>query len=119
MQIIISGKGLPLTGAIESYVTKKLAGLEKFFKDIVRADVVVGEETRHHVKHDDKFFAECKLEVPGYDVFHRSFGTGLYEAVDLLKDHLEMELKKYKNKLRAGKKQAQKSVRKSKEYNPE
>ncbi len=118
MQIIISGKGVELTAGIESYVNKKMVSLEKFFQGIIRADVVVGVETRHHVK-GAKFFAECKLEIPGNDVFDKKIGNTLYEAIDSIRDHVEAELKKRKSKLHGNKKTLRKTVRATKEYHAE
>lgn len=118
MQILITGKKVQLTDAIEGYVIKKISGLEKFFKGIIRADTVVGEDTKRHKK-GNVFFAECKLEVPGYDLFVRRDATSLYAAIDDLKDHLELELKKHKSKLRGNAKETRKFVRNSKEYSAE
>lgn len=115
MQIIISGKGVNLTDAIESYVTKKINSLEKFFKSIVRIEVIVGKETNHHAK-GQIFYAEGKLEVPGRDVFVRKGGTTVYEAVDWLKDHLEKEVKKHKAKLKGNEKKGRMTRRNNKEY---
>lgn len=115
MQILISGRGVNLTDPIEDYVTKKINSLDKFFKDIIRADVILGLETRHRVK-GKIFFAECKLGVPGYDVFTREAGTTLYEAIDLIKAKLEKDLKKHKIKLRGNEKKNRQTRRRHKEY---
>lgn len=115
MQIIISGRGLALTDAIENYVNKKFGGLEKYFAGIIRADVTVGQETHHHLK-GEIFFAECKLEVPGVDSFVKKTGKDLYATIDILKDHLEGELKKHKAKLRSGVKKSKVAGRSNKEY---
>lgn len=116
MQIIIAGKGVTLTSAIEEYVNKKLGGLEKFFDGIIRVDVVLGEDNRRHVK-GNTFFAEGKLEVPGNDVFVKKEAKGLYEAIDDLKAGLEHELKKYKIKLAGNVKKNRNLARNNKEYN--
>jgi putative sigma-54 modulation protein len=116
MQIIITGRGVDLTDAIESYVTKKINGLEKFFDSIIRADVALGKLSNHHKK-GDVFFAECKLEVPGESLFAKKEASSAYEAVDVLRDHLEAELKKRKTKLAVHRKERQRSGRDNKEYN--
>ncbi len=115
MQTIISGRGVALTDAIESYVDKKFAGFEKYFAGIVRAEVAVGQETRHHVK-GEIFYAEAKLEIPGLDVFAKKTAKDLYTAIDILKDHLEKELKKHKAKLRGNEKKKKQTARQNKEY---
>lgn len=115
MQIIVSGKGVELTGAIEEYVAKKLSSLEKFFNGIIRADVVLGKITNHHQK-GDIFFAECKLEVPGNDLFAKKEASSVYEAIDFLRDYLEVELKKHKVKLQGNVKKEKTTARLNKEY---
>lgn len=115
MQLIISGRGLSLTDAIENYVNKKIIPLDKFFKGIIRADVTVGQESKHHVK-GEIFFAECKLEIPGNDVFERENAKDLYAAIDAMRDHLEAELKKRKAKLHKNDKKIRVARRSNKEY---
>lgn len=115
MQIIISGKGVDLTDAIESYVTKKIEVLEKFFAGIIRADITVGEDTKRHQK-GNLFFAEAKIEIPGDDVFVRKEGEDLYGAIDELKDHLERALKQHKSRLRGNVKHNKEVKRQTKEY---
>lgn len=118
MRIIITGKGVNLTDAIESYVNKKINVLDKYFEGIIRADVVLGMETKHHVK-GDVFYAECKLEVPGNDVFHRETAKDLYAAIDGLRGRLDGELKKRKAKLKGNMKKRKVAGRKNKEYKPD
>ena len=118
MQIIISGRGVKLTDAIEDYVNKKINGLEKFFKGIIRAEVIVGMETHHHNK-GEIFYAECKLEVPGHDVFAKKTDKTVYSAIDAMRDFLEGELKKHKAKLHGNERKKQASRRDNKEYHDE
>lgn len=118
MHIIISGKHMDLTDAIENYVTKKVNGLDKYYKGIIRVDVVVGEDMKRHRK-GNLFFAEAKVEVPGYDVFVRKESGTLYAAIDDLKDNLERELKKHKAKMEGSLKKRRSVGRQKKEYTPE
>ena len=118
MQILITGRGVDLTEAIQSYVDKKLNGLEKFLPGIIRAEVIVAVESQHHHK-GEKFLAECKLEVPGNSVFAKKEATTLYEAIDMLKDQLEAELKKHKVKLEGNLKLRRTAGRSNKEYQEE
>lgn len=115
MQLIISGKGVSLTDAIENYVEKKINPLDKFFKGIIRADVTLGKETRHRVK-GEIFYAECKLEIPGNDIFEREKAKDLYAAIDAMRDRLEGELKKRKAKLHKNDKKIRVARRSHKEY---
>ncbi|MEK7681064.1 MAG: ribosome-associated translation inhibitor RaiA [Patescibacteria group bacterium] len=115
MQIKINGKGIELTDAINDYVEKKIGGLNKFYDKIIRASVTVGVENRHHQK-GQIFIAECKLEVPGKDLFASKNEKTLYKAIDKIRDYLESELKKHKTKSREKDKR---KVRSNKEYTVE
>jgi putative sigma-54 modulation protein len=118
MHIMISGKGIELTPAIEEYVTKKISGLEKFYDRIIRAHVTVGVDNRHHLA-GAIFRAECKLEVPGNDIFGSTDQKDLYAAIDALKDFLEGEVKKHKIKHEEVGKKEKQIARDTKEYQVE
>lgn len=115
MQIVLSGKGIDLTDAIKEYVDKKITGLDKFHPNIIRAIVEVGVESRHHLK-GEKFVAECKLEIPGKDLFASKNEKTLYKAIDKVRDYLESELKKSKAKSHEKEKKDKRRVRSTKEY---
>ena len=115
MQIIITGKGIELTDAIKDYAEKKISGLDKFFDGIIRAHVTVGMETRHHQK-GSVFVCECKLEIPGNDVFASKNEAVLYKAIDKVRDYLESELKKSKAKLHKSDRKNNQEKRNTKEY---
>ena len=115
MQIIITGKGIELTEAIKAYAEDKISGLDKFYDQILSAKVVVGKENNHHQK-GDVFIAECKLDVPGKDLFAEKKEETLYKAIDKIRDYLESELKKFKAISREKVKTARKDVRENKGY---
>ena len=115
MQIQITGKSMDLTEPTKDYVNEKMLSLNKFYNEkIIRADVVLGVISEHHQK-GKKFFAECKLDVPGKNLFAVKEDDNLYKAVDKIRDYLELELKKYKLKQRVNSKD-KKTNRKEKEY---
>lgn len=118
MKITTTGKQISLTEPMELYVEKKLSSLDKFFDRIEKAVVTLGMETHHHQK-GEVFYAECKMDVPGADLFGKTIAKDIYSAIDLLRDHLEGEVKKYKQKLRGNVKKAKTIGRNVKEYQPE
>lgn len=117
MNIIITGKGMDLTEAIKDYVEKKIGGLEKFYDQILKADVKVGKESEHHLK-GEVFACECRLDVPGVDLFASKNEKNLYKAIDKVRDYLEGELKKHKILQREKIKKNKRLVRAEKEYKP-
>ncbi len=115
MNIQIKGKGMDLTENIKEYVEKKIGGVEKFYDKIIGASVIVGKESNHHVK-GEIFMCECKLDVPGKDLFASKTEKDLYKAIDLVRDYLEAELKKHKVMTREKHRSDKREVRDSKEY---
>jgi len=115
MQTKINGRGIKLTEAIKSYAEDKIGKLDKFYNNIIRANITVGMESHHHQK-GEIFFAECRLEIPGNDLFASKTEKTLYKAIDKIRDYLELELKKHKVKTR---KKDKRKVRNDKEYTVE
>lgn len=91
MYIKIKGTNFEVTDAIQDYVDKKLAGLEKFLKDGSKVEVEVGKTTRHH-QHGDIFRAEINVNIKGK--FHRSESekSDLYAAIDEAREEMIMIL---------------------------
>jgi ribosomal subunit interface protein len=118
MKLLVSSKKITLTEAIEKYTDKKLQTVEKFFKNIIKAEVILGLESHHHLK-GDIFFAECKLSVPSMELFAKAVGKDVYQAIDALKDELASEIKRYKQKLKGNEKKKKTVARENKEYNTE
>jgi putative sigma-54 modulation protein len=87
MYIKIKGLHFELTDAIQDYIHKKLAGLEKFLKDGSKVEVEVGKTTRHH-QNGDIFRAEININVKGK--FHRaeSEKSDLYAAIDEAREEM-------------------------------
>lgn len=118
MKLTITGSQLQLTDAMKQYAEKKMNSLEKFYEDIIEAKVVLGMETRHHNK-GEIFTVECKLYVPGKDIFAKNTAKDLYAAIDMVRDELEAELKKHKVKIKGDIKKHKTEIRESKAYNEE
>jgi len=114
MQILITGKNIELTEALKKYAEEKFSALDKFFDKIIRADVVLSRDN-HHQKGDVNY-CECKLEIPGQDLFVSKDEPNMYKAIDKVSDHLAEELKKHKEKTRSVEKHKRESKRVNKEY---
>ncbi|MFA5127485.1 MAG: ribosome-associated translation inhibitor RaiA [Patescibacteria group bacterium] len=117
MNIQMTGRGMELTDAIKDYIEKKIGTLDKFYDKILKADVKVGKESDHHLK-GEIFICECKLDVPGVDLFASKNEKNLYKAIDKVRDYLEGELKKHKILQREKIKKDKRQVRAEKEYKP-
>lgn len=98
MQINIKATKMELTPAIEAVVKEKVEGLNKYFDNIIEADVEVGITTSHHHK-GDIFRAEINLTVPKTVLRAEAETDDLYKAINEAKDKLKNELIKYKERL--------------------
>ena len=100
MKIDIKGINLELTEAIKDYVNEKIGGLEKFYDKILVARVDVGLTTKHHQK-GNIFRAEVNLEVPQkHNLRAEAEREDLYMAINEVKDELQRQIKKFKDKMR-------------------
>ena len=94
MKVIVRGKNVTITDAIEDKITKKLALLDKYF--IMGQDVEAKVLIRTY-----PFGQKIEVTIPTEYVLLRAEETSddLYEAIDLVIDKLERQIRKYKTKL--------------------
>jgi putative sigma-54 modulation protein len=100
MQIQIKASRLELTPAIRAYFQAKMDMIEKYLGDIpvlhceVEVEKTVGNQNKGEI-----FRAEVNLDVPHQLLRVEKTAKDLYKAIDKVKDHLEMIIKKYKEKM--------------------
>lgn len=99
MNIRLKGTKLELTEAIENYFQEKMDMLEKYLGDIqvLNCDCEI-EKVGGEQKSGKVFRAEVNLEVPGSLLRVDKEANDLYKAIDKVKDHLVLVIKKYKEK---------------------
>lgn len=86
--------------SVESYLRRKIASLEKFFNssdELVKVEAEVGRINRRH-KTGEVFRAEINLSLGGKLLRAESEQDDLFAAIDEVRDVLEEEIKKFKNK---------------------
>lgn len=101
MQIQIKATKIELTPQIKEYVQKKMDMVEKYLGDfpVTFARFEVELTTNHHKK-GEIFRAEANLSVPGELLRVEKTEKDIFKAIDKVKDHLEIVIKKYKDKKR-------------------
>lgn len=101
MQIIFKKKDFEITPSIQDYVQKKMETLEKFLKSFgeekMIADVELGKSTGRQ-KSGEIFRAEINLNLGGKMFRAESEQEDLLAAIDEVRDDLEQEIKKFKEK---------------------
>jgi len=100
MNIRIKATKLELTDAIRDYFQNKMNMVEKYLGDIpvincdVEIEKAVGGQNKGEI-----YRAEVNLEVPHKLLRVEKTEVDLYKAIDVVKDNLEIVIKKYKEKL--------------------
>lgn len=98
MNIRIYGPHLPLTPAIEEYVFKKISPLAQFVSDPnTVCEIEIGKITEHH-KSGMIFKAEANIVLPKDHIYVVAEQTDLYQAIDDLRDQLDLVLTSRKDK---------------------
>ena len=100
MQINIKATRLELTEAIRNYFQDKMDTIEKYLGDIKVINCQVEIEKTVGGQHKGEIFrAEVNLQVPRQVLRVEKTEQDLYKAIDKVRDHLELIIKKYKEKL--------------------
>ena len=102
MQISIKASELELTEPLKEYIDSHIGSLFKYLKrfddGLVRAEVEVARTTQHH-RHGDVYYAEVNLTLPGKLLRATHEGADIRECIDKVRDTLQREIEKYKDKL--------------------
>jgi len=98
MQIKIRSKNLELDEKIKSYVEEKIGSLNKFLNDIQLVRVELSLD-KHHRK-GNVFYAEVMLEIKGNRFYTKEEAQDLYAAIDICREEMIQEIRKFKTKMR-------------------
>jgi putative sigma-54 modulation protein len=93
MNVNIAGHHLPLTDALRSYVSQKIARLERHFDHLIGANVILSVEKLRHK-------AEATIHTRGANLHAEAVDADMYAAIDSLADKLDSQTRKLKEKVR-------------------
>lgn len=105
----ITGKNMDLTEAIKSYIDEKTALLFTRYENILNIDVEVDKNQRHNkgaVHH-----VRMNVQVPNSLLHAEETQEDLYAAIDLCRDDVERQLRKYKEKYETKKRKSRQTQR--------
>ncbi len=91
MQINITFRHLDSSEGLKDYVRRKIGRLEKYFEGPVEAHVILKAEKFRNE-------AEVILRGDGLDLTAREETQDMYEAIDLVSDVLEKQIKRHREK---------------------
>ena len=101
MNIIIKTTNIDISPSIKQYIEEKIGGLDKFLKnfeeEVIEARVEVGKTTKGQ-RQGEIFRAEVNLSIGGHLIRAEETEDSLMAAIDLVKDYLSREIKRYKDK---------------------
>lgn len=107
MKINLKATQLELTDALKDYIQLKMDMLEKYLGDVqvlncdFEIEKIVSSQNKGKI-----FRAEVNLEVPRELLRVDKTEADMYKAIDKVKDHLVLSIKKYKEKQRDKKRRA-------------
>lgn len=115
MNIKTKYTNLESTPAIQEYVLEKIGSLEKLLtrldeKGAAKAFVEIARSTKHHQK-GDVYHIECNLELPGKLLRAETENWDVRLGVDEVRNILDLEIKKYMERVRPQDSGGQKKLR--------
>lgn len=115
MKIVTKYTNFTSTPALAEYIEEKIGALEKFVsrlseKGVAEARVEVARTTKHHQK-GDVYHIECNLQMPERLLRGETEASDVRVGIDEVKAILDMEIKKYMERVRPQDSGGQKKLR--------
>jgi putative sigma-54 modulation protein len=98
MKIVIKTHHDSTSSALKGYAEEKLSKLDKFFDHI--QDVVIDLNVQAASKPNEQQVASATIHAAGTTIHAEESSKSMYASIDGLIDKLEVQLKKYKEKMR-------------------
>ncbi|MBI2042152.1 MAG: ribosome-associated translation inhibitor RaiA [Candidatus Nealsonbacteria bacterium] len=101
MNIDLKTKNINLDPPLRNFCQRVIVDLEKYIrisKTVPNGWMEIGKTTLHHKK-GPHFRAECQIFLPGRSLRAEATARYLREAITQVKDKMQRQLKKYKEKI--------------------
>lgn len=97
MELIIRGRNIEITDAIEAYARKRIARLERFLPTISEAELELAQENTR--SRDQRQIAQLTLRMtPGLLLRAEERHADLLAAIDLVVDKMERRIERFKGR---------------------
>jgi putative sigma-54 modulation protein len=99
LKLNIKGTNLKLEPLVYDYIQEKIGGLDKFIEkddSVIQTWVEIG--ISNNQQSGNIYRAEVQICLAGRNIFAEAVNKDIYLAIDAVKDKLQVELKKYKEK---------------------
>lgn len=98
MKLILSARGVKLDDRLRTYATEKLSKVERFFDRIIKMEVELRSERNPRVQ--DPYRVDVTVKTPRDTLRAHGEGVDHFAAIDAAADRLEIQLKRFKSRLR-------------------
>ena len=99
MDILVKGRNISVTEALERYALEKVEKVRRFFDDeksVSRAEVELAHERNPSISECD--VAETTLFINGTVIKAREASPDMYASIDLMSDKLERQVRRYRGR---------------------
>jgi putative sigma-54 modulation protein len=94
MKLTVSGHHFEISNSLQSYIEEKIIPLERYNHEAILAEVTVTFDISG--REGNSYLAEAEISMPGPNILAKVSGSKPHEAVDLLREKLEVQLRKHK-----------------------
>src|SRR5438105_12682782 len=91
MEIFVKGKGLHVTDALREYANEKIGRLQHYFDHIIDAHVTMRTERAQQI-------VDVTVHLRHYIIKSEERSQDMYASIDLVRDRLEQQIRKYKTR---------------------
>jgi len=99
VEILVKGRNIPVTKALERYASEKVERVSKFFDDArsdSRAEVELSHERNPSIPEPE--VAEATLFINGSVLKAREASDDMYASIDRMSDKLERQVKRFRGR---------------------
>ena len=114
MRLTIKATNIEHTNAIDTYLTKRMAELERVLGAKEKSSVArleIGQTSKHHKDGKEVFFAEVTMHVKKKDFRVVAKAGNLYEAIDNMKDIIVREVLSHHEQMRSKEKKGAREMK--------
>jgi putative sigma-54 modulation protein len=97
VKLIVKGRNVELTGALNSYAEEKIGRLSKYLFDGATCDVELWQEKNPSIA--DNQVCEVTIHTKGPVIRAREASPDMYASIDLVAGKLERQVKKYRGRI--------------------
>lgn len=96
MQLIVKGKNIDITDSLRSYAEEKIGRLDRYLDKILKTEIELSVEKNPKINNSQ--CVEVTIFTNGPVIRAKESSTDMYQAIDLVYEKLEVQVKKLRRK---------------------